>query len=117
VDLSFDPGSGVNRDVFAIAVQPDGKVLLGGAFSAVNGAIRTRIARLNPDGSPDSSFNPGAGVGDAVFSLAAQPDGKVLIGGRFVTVRELTRPGIAPAPCGWQPGQHLRCRRDGRPAI
>ena len=53
--------------VLAVVVQPDGKVLLGGAFSTLspNGAAavaRNRIARLNPDGTLDDAFNPNANL-------------------------------------------------------
>src|SRR6188508_698722 len=60
VDLSFDPGSGVNGTVSAVVVQPDGKVIIGGTFTTVKGLARPGLARLNADGSGDSSFNPGA---------------------------------------------------------
>src|SRR3989442_13493134 len=62
VDLSFDPGSGVNGAVSAFAVQPDGKVIIGGWFTTVKGLVRRGIARLNVDGSGDSSFNPEVGA-------------------------------------------------------
>ncbi len=79
VDLSFDPGSGVNDQVTALALQPDGKVIIGGWFTAVKGLPRRDIARLNADGSGDSSFNPAALPG-GVFCLVLQADGKVLVG-------------------------------------
>ena len=60
VDLSFDPGSGVNGPVNTVAVQPNGKVLIGGQFTTVKGLARPGLARLNADGSGDSSFNPSA---------------------------------------------------------
>src|SRR5947208_2170517 len=62
VDLSFDPGSGVNGTVNAVALQPDGKVIIGGEFTTVKGLERFKVARLNADGSGDSSFNPGASL-------------------------------------------------------
>jgi uncharacterized delta-60 repeat protein len=82
VDLSFDPGSGVNNTVNVIAVQPDGKVIIGGPFTTVEGLARSRIARLNADGSGDASFNAGTNISDFVSptALALQPDGKVLVG-------------------------------------
>ena len=79
VDLSFDPGSGVNGAVNAVAVQPDGKAIIGGQFSTVKGLARPGIARLNADGSGDSSFNPGAMPGGFI-SIGLQSDGKVLVG-------------------------------------
>ena len=62
VDLSFNPSLSANAYVFAVTVQPDGKVLVGGQFTAVNGTSRNNIARLNANGSLDSSFNPGTGI-------------------------------------------------------
>jgi uncharacterized delta-60 repeat protein len=88
VDLSFDPGSGVNGTVNAVALQPDGKVVIGGTFTTVKGLARTNLARLNADGSGDSSFAPGAygayGLPySEVHALALQPDGKVLLGHQY----------------------------------
>jgi uncharacterized delta-60 repeat protein len=85
VDLSFDPGSGINGPVAAVALQPDGKMIIGGAFTSVKGLSRNGLARLNPDGSGDTSFNAGAyglPYGE-VYALALQPDGKVLVGHQY----------------------------------
>jgi hypothetical protein len=78
VDLSFDPGSGVNGTVNAVVLQPDGKVIIGGEFTTVKGLLRPGLARLNADGSGDSSFNPAISFG-SVSSIALQSDGKVVI--------------------------------------
>ena len=67
--------------VYATAVQPDGKILIGGSFSSVLGVARNNIARLNTDGTLDTAFNPNAN-GD-VYSIAVQADGKILVGGAF----------------------------------
>src|SRR5688572_33126814 len=67
VDLSFDPGSGVNGPVQAVAVQPDGKMIIGGEFTTVKGLARTNLARLNADGSGDSSFNAGTNSFGDIF--------------------------------------------------
>jgi len=83
VDLSFDPGSGVNGFVWAVVAQPDGKLLIGGQFTTVRGLSRTNVARLNADGSGDATFDPGANY-DSVNCLALQADGKVLVGGSFI---------------------------------
>ena len=86
VDTTFNPGWGPNGPIYALAVQPDGKVLLGGSFSTVNGLSRHHIARLNADGSLDATFNPGAGADDSVMTLVLQADGKVLLGGAFTKI-------------------------------
>ncbi len=83
--MTFDMGTGANGTVYCAAVQPDGKILIGGNFIAYNGTTRNRIARLNADGSLDTGFDPGTGANSSVHALIVQPDGKVLIGGYFVS--------------------------------
>jgi uncharacterized delta-60 repeat protein len=88
VDISFAPGDGPDADVTAMAVQADGKVLIAGAFANVAGTPRAGLARLNPDGSIDPSFDPGLGIrstnGTAfVRVLLPQSDGSVWVGGAF----------------------------------
>src|SRR5437764_856618 len=56
---SLNPGVGGN--VVSLAVQADGKILVGGDFTTLGGQSRTGIGRLNIDGTLDASFNPGAG--------------------------------------------------------
>ena len=85
VDLSFDPGSGVDGPVNGVAVQPDGKVIIAGQFTRVKGLARRGVARLNADGSGDSSFDPGwVNFTGYVYAVALQPDGKVLVGSEGV---------------------------------
>jgi uncharacterized delta-60 repeat protein len=79
-------GAGANSYVNSVAVQSDGKVLIGGDFTTYNGTSRGNVARLNSDGSLDTGFlATGAGADNAVYSVAVQSDGKVLIGGNFTT--------------------------------
>ena len=99
LDSSFNPGTD-SRDYYpygvgSVVVQSDGKVLIGGSFTTVNGTNRSRIARLNVDGGLDSSFNPGIGLNGAVSSVAVQPDGKVLVGGPFTFINGTNRYGSA----------------------
>ncbi|RYY95552.1 MAG: hypothetical protein EOO11_15580, partial [Chitinophagaceae bacterium] len=95
LDASFDPGTGANNWVYSLALQLDGKVLVGGNFTTINGATRNRIARLNADGSLDTSFDPGTGANNRVSILALQPDGKVLVGGNFTTINGTTSNRLA----------------------
>lgn len=53
-------------------MQPDGKSVIGGAFTTVNTVGRVRVARLNSDGSVDTSFNPRVGPDSSVFDLSLQ---------------------------------------------
>src|SRR5207249_680727 len=87
IDASFDPGA--NGSVFVLAVQTDGKILVGGAFTTLGGGgtgttARHRIGRLNADGSLNVTFDPGAN--NDVSALAVQMDEKILVGGAFTTL-------------------------------
>jgi uncharacterized delta-60 repeat protein len=93
LDTTFNPNA--NLDVEAIAVQADGKVLVGGFFTTIGGVTWNRIARLNPDGTLDTTFNPNAN--GACRSIAMQGDGKILVGGDFTT---LSPNGGAPVATG-----------------
>ncbi|MEO6238791.1 MAG: FG-GAP-like repeat-containing protein [Vicinamibacterales bacterium] len=99
VDASFNPGT--NGPVLAVAVQADGKILAGGNFTSVGGGTglttaRSRIARFNGDGTVDTGFSPGTGGTGTlnVWSLALQPDGKILVGGEFTTLGGVPRSAI-----------------------
>ena len=92
----FDPNA--NGIVHVFVVQPDGKVLIGGEFTTLSpngGAAVTRngIARLNPDGTLDTAFDPNAN--DIVVSIAVQADGKILAGGFFTSIGGQMRNRIA----------------------
>ena len=95
MDASFQPGTGANDDVLTVAVQIDGKILIGGNFTNVNGVDCKRVARLNADGSVDRSFDTSSGPDGPVNALAVRPDGKVLIGGLFNSVTGIARTNIA----------------------
>src|ERR1700682_6061320 len=92
----FDPNA--NGTVRVVVVQPDGKILIGGDFTTLspNGGAavtRNRIARLNPDGTLDTAFNPNAN--GIVYSIAVQADGKILAGGAFTSIGGQPRNRIA----------------------
>lgn len=98
VESIFDPN--VNGDFLSVrstAMQPDGKILIGGTFSTVGGVTRNRIARLNADGTLDPNFNPNAGADHSsiVESMAVQADGKILVVGTFTTMGGVERNRIA----------------------
>jgi gliding motility-associated-like protein/uncharacterized delta-60 repeat protein len=98
LDPSFDTGIGTDYTIHSIAIQGDGKIIIGGGFISYNGVSSNEIARLNVDGSLDTSFNIGTGAeGNAteIWSLAIQPDGKIIIGGSFFTYNSVSRNGIA----------------------
>ena len=80
------------NDVYVTAIQPDGKILIGGYFTSVLGQARTHIARLHSDGTLDS-FNPGAN--NEVTAIAVQADGRILVAGPFTSIGGQPRNGIA----------------------
>jgi uncharacterized delta-60 repeat protein len=85
VDPSFSIGAGVERwaSVYALGVQNDGKIIIGGDFNFVDNISRNHIARLNFDGSLDTSFNPDIGLTGNVYSILLLNDGKILVAGDF----------------------------------
>jgi len=85
-DAGFTTGTGFNGAIVDIALQPDDKIIAGGAFTSYNGNTVGRIVRLLPDGQIDPSFNTGSGFSGLmaqVNGVRVQPDGKVLVGGTF----------------------------------
>ena len=112
---------GPNSAVYAIAIQADGKAIIGGDFTDYNGigvvnnqANIYRLARVNTDGSLDQTFNTGDGADQAVNALAIDADGKVVIGGAFTSIDGLARNRIARVNTRRFAGHHLRTQPAGR---
>ena len=83
LDLTFNPNP--SGGVFAIALQSDGMIVVGGGFNSIGGFQRSYIARLQADGRIDPNpFDPEAN--SVVYAVAVQGDGKILIGGGFTGV-------------------------------
>jgi uncharacterized delta-60 repeat protein len=95
VDTNFTRGVGPNATVYALAQQKDGKILLAGNFTSVDGQPRIRIARLDTDGRLDDSFKPGLGPNAAVYDMELQEDQKIVIAGEFTEVNGFPRSGLA----------------------
>src|SRR5262249_27785520 len=77
--------------VYALLVQTDGRIVVGGSFSTLSGVARANLGRLNPDGSLDSTL-PGNSV--LVLALALQDDGKI-VAASDVAVRRFNPDGTA----------------------
>lgn len=100
VDSTFQPGSFQqpfgSRNFFAVAIQPDGKIIVGGGFQEYNGYVRPGVTRLNADGTVDEAFIP-PNDDTLTFARAAavavQPDGKVLVAG-YATINGNSVAGI-----------------------
>ena len=88
VDGTFNLGSGFNdtalgdEEIYTIALQSDGKLLVGGYFDEFDGTPVSNIVRLNPNGSLENSFG-GNGGDDIVWDIEVQPDDKVWVAGMF----------------------------------
>lgn len=95
LDNGLIPGAGLvddyNPSIYSLVVQADGKILVGGLFTALGGQPRDHIGRLNPDGTLDNGFDPGT-IGP-VYSVAVQADVKILVGGYFTTLGGQSRGG------------------------
>ncbi len=84
LDPSFSPAVlNLGSAVYALALQPDGRVIIGGDFTTVNGSTRRGLARLNEDGSLDSLSAPIQTFSGGIFDIFVQPTGKIVIGGSF----------------------------------
>jgi uncharacterized delta-60 repeat protein len=94
VDDTFVYGTGFNGDATALAIQSDGKLIVGGNFTQYNGTARNRMVRLNTDGSLDTSFGIGTGFNATVWSVLVQSDGKIVAAGDFATYSGSSRPGV-----------------------
>lgn len=99
-DGSLDASSvgtlpGATSIVTAIALQSDGKIIIGGNFGTYQGASRNRIARLNTNGTNDATFTPGTGANNNITALAIQSDGKIIISGAFTSYNGTTINRIA----------------------
>lgn len=95
VDDSFQPGFGADASVRALAIQPDGKIVVGGDFQTLDGVVLPRLGRLHADGLLDRSFNPGLGLDGSVLAIAPIAEGRLLVGGSFSRVDDAPRPYLA----------------------
>jgi uncharacterized delta-60 repeat protein len=101
LDTAFNTnlGTGFNSYVYSIALQTDNKILLGGGFTTLNGVTVPRgLVRFNSDGTLDTAFNANLGTGFDVSAtvniIIEQIDGKILIGGEFVSLNSVSVPKL-----------------------
>ena len=89
VDTTFDAGEFTTNvpqatvSIGQVEPQPDGKLIIKGSFTHINGVASKNFLRLNPDGSVDPSFNIGQGFNSSITVFRLLPNGKVLVGGYF----------------------------------
>jgi hypothetical protein len=95
IDTSFNIGSGFDAYVYNLEVDSNGKIYAVGNFTTFNGTSRSRICRLNSDGSLDTSFNPGSGANQLVSEISILDNGLIVIGGSFTQFDGVSAIGIA----------------------
>ena len=83
VDYSFNSGTGFSGDPHDLDIQHDGKIIVTGLFSSFNGTNVKNIARLNADGSLDSTFNVDSIITVFPRAVELQSDGKIIIVGGY----------------------------------
>lgn len=95
IDPSFNPHLAAASTTSWSIAQPDGKVIVVGPFTGMNGVARNRFARLNADGSIDTNFDPGTAFdGSVPAELLLQPDGKIVAVGSFSTYNGAPAVGV-----------------------
>ncbi len=92
VDLTYNPNPSAR--CYAPTLQPDGRAVLGGAYTTVGGVSRNYLARISTAGTLDAAFNPNSG-GPSVYSIVVQPDGSLVFSGTFTTAGGVSRSRIA----------------------
>lgn len=121
INFNF-PASGAGiRD---LKLDAQGKILVGGEFDGFNGINVKGIIRFNANGTLDSTFNTGSGMSDYVYSIAIQPDDKILVGGNFISYQGTYANGIVrlnpdasidgtfQLPGGFRPISHINVMPD-----
>ncbi|MCA8829614.1 T9SS type A sorting domain-containing protein [Hymenobacter pini] len=86
LDVAFTTACQANGPVTSLALQPDGRLLVGGSFTTLAGSPRTYVGRLEASGALDASFapyTPPARTSGGVSKVLVQPDGRVLVSGLF----------------------------------
>jgi hypothetical protein len=97
LDGTFTTNIGADNAIEAMALQPNGRTIIVGAFKRYNlpdigqPDNRLRVARVLPNGDLDNAFNPGTGLNDTAYAVARLATGKALIGGKFTTYNGVSR--------------------------
>lgn len=95
LDLSFKSDAGANFPIYDVAVQPDGKYILSGAFTTYGNVQVPHLARISADGALDPGFMPGNGVDGTVYYTSVTPQGLVILTGNFTKFNNVARSNFA----------------------
>lgn len=97
-DGAIDPtfkNVNANAEINCLLPLPNGKLLVGGAFSRIGNLPRRCIALLNEDGTVDTSYDLGSGANGHVWALSASGDGSLYVGGAFTAFNDQPAPRLA----------------------
>lgn len=97
-DLSFSVGLENSSTVTDLAIQPDGKILIAGNFTGVDGVPHFGIARINADGSLDNTFSAigvaELGSYDGPYKIGLMSNGQIILAGHFESVNGAPRKNL-----------------------
>lgn len=92
LDTSFDPQVlgpqpfvGYRSSILSIAIQDDGRIIIGGEIESIGGVSREGAARLNSDGTLDASWHP-TGLGTAYCLTIQGTTGKCIVSSQEVVL-------------------------------
>ncbi len=120
LDPTFSPGTGPSGTVRTLVQQPDGKLVVGGAFLMYNGQSTRRLVRLLPSGTVDNTFQVGIGPTGTVTRIRLRATGELLLTGSFASyngqacgpVARLSTSGVLDASFGVAASQSNGLRYD-----
>jgi uncharacterized delta-60 repeat protein len=95
INYGFTPSPAPDVRPESVLALPNGQVLVGGNFTHFGGVPRGKIARLNPNGVVDESFQTEVVGSGRVVRILRMNDGRLLIGGTFTNVSGFPRRGVA----------------------
>jgi len=102
IDTTFNMATGVDRTINDVLIEPiTNKIIIGGEFTTFGSTPVKKLIRLSENGDLDATFSIGAGTTDSGLSsnpyalnyikvLKQQPDGKIIVGGKFLTFNGLS---------------------------
>jgi len=98
IDSSFLTaiGSAADDDIWSVAIESSGDILLGGVFDNFKGIAANGLVRLQSSGLP-TTLNLPFGSNATVWCVLAEPDGTIMVGGNFTistgftTIRDIAR--------------------------
>ncbi len=87
LDATFSTNPNLNNAVYAIGIDGNSKILVGGNFTTAgpSNASFSQLARFNADGTLDSAFSTDPNLNNIVRSIAIDGNGKIVVGGGFTT--------------------------------